>query len=155
MMPLYRLSQCFERVHTSLKSLIKYLPVNSVRVGPLRQAESLSVNSNQSIGASVSALLEFKRPHYIARFIVTVVIREAVKGVLARWPFADIRQEVLKGIPPTLAHAYSAASVILISDQILVIAALHEALICNIFRRFMSTPRLSMFSDSVNSSASA
>lgn len=76
-------------------------------------------------GASVEGLLGRRCPSAIAGFVVAVIIDPV--NLVAVWRLAHIGKEVGEGIPPSIADADPARSVVVVSIAIRVGASLHHA----------------------------
>jgi hypothetical protein len=92
-------------------------------LGPFGNTKSLALKSDQKVGTSIAHLFLVSGPAAVARFIVAIVVRKAINGVLWGWPRPHVGKEVLKGLQPVAANPDAATTIVWV--QSIKAASLH------------------------------
>lgn len=79
---------------------------------PHSQRLSATLKGQHSIIAFIVSLLQWQRPLYIVRFIITIVVN-TIQRMFHRGAIPYVSTKILKRISPTLTHCYASFSVIL------------------------------------------
>jgi len=93
---------------------------------PVIQDHRDSINGKPDIGMSVPRLLFSGGPAAVPRFVVPIIVRVAVDGVVGRRLTPHVRQEVLEGVNPSFAHGDAASTVDPVSVVVGVLAAVEH-----------------------------
>lgn len=118
----------------SAKFIADYVCRNVKNFCPFNKAHRFSIAGQESIIPFISMLFFARSPSAIVRFVVAVIVREAVNAVLWRWSWSHVGQECFKGIKPSLANGYSPSSPFGIIMAITVVASCFHPLPNSVFR---------------------
>ena len=120
---------------TFLQAFTQRVLVNAEFIGPVGQALRAPLERKPSVVSSVSILLAASRPRAVRRFVMTVVV-VAFNGVLRRWPWTEVVVERLERMQPAVAHADTAAAVVMKLGVVRVVTTGLDRLPVATFRAF-------------------
>ena len=89
----------------------------------LRRLSQRLASAQDTIYAAIPLLLLPSRPPDIARFVVAILVRVAIKAVILRWTWPHIGEERGEVVAPEITHANTAPAVRWKRDRIRILAA--------------------------------
>ena len=93
---------------------------------PISERLSFTVEGNHSITTSIVGLLYSCSPSTIIRLVISIIIN-SFHLMFRRRTLTHVRNEVFKGVSPSIAHCYSASAVVRKSIGFRVVASLLNA----------------------------